>query len=398
MITTEEALNLISENCLHLGKEKVLLEDALGRTLAEEVLADRPFPPYDRVTMDGIAIAYSQLGKEVRTFIIESTSAAGSPQTSLIDKCKCIEVMTGSVLPKGTDTVMRYEDVSIENGVATITETNVRKGQNVHAQGSDVAKGAILIHKGIPLSPAEISIAASVGKRKILCASLPRTIIVTTGDELIDIDKIPLPHQIRKSNGQTIAALLDKFGIAPSHHHLTDDKLLMKEELEALLTNNELIILSGGVSKGKFDFVPEVMEELGVKKIFHRVKQKPGKPLWFGRKGDCVLFGLPGNPVSSFVSTRKYIFWWLFKSLQQKEKPIRHAELKSDFEFKADLHLFLPVKLEYSEDGKVLALPCFGNGSGDFVNLKNTDAFMELPRGQSDYEKGETYPILTYRD
>ena len=398
MITVEEALKFVEENALDLGAVLVRIEEATGRILLGKIKSDRPFPPYDRVTMDGIAIRYSSYDTGRLSYTVEGVCPAGTPQMTLRNGDNCIEVMTGSMLPLGSDTVIRYEDLEIVEGVATIKVESVREGQNVHFKGSDVAEGAVMLEVGTQLSPSEISICASVGANEIQCKKNPQVSIMTTGDELVDIDASPLPHQVRKSNGQTIASLLSKYKLNVKSYHLHDDKEIIKKELSERLSSDNLIILSGGVSKGKFDFIPEVMEELGVQKIFHKVRQRPGKPLWFGRKGNCVIFGLPGNPVSSFVGARKYIYYWLDKTLGVSDAIRLKAQLSQDYTFNPDLHLFLPVRLHSSDKGELIAHPIKGNGSGDFISLKDADAIIELPRGKNIYEKGESYPIMIYRD
>jgi molybdopterin molybdotransferase len=181
--------------------------------------------------------------------------------------------------------------------------------------------------------------------------------------------------------------------------HLQDDYDTIVDKLRALLNDYELIILSGGVSKGKFDFLPQALEELGVEKHFHRISQRPGKPFWFGSYEDkSTVFAFPGNPVSSFMCMQRYFKTWLNHSLQIEHLNTPYAVLGADVHFKPNLTYFLEVKLNFSPTGEIIALPVKGNGSGDLANLVDADAFIELPMGRDDFSKGEKYPILTYRE
>lgn len=395
MISVQDSLRHIDSNVINLGTESLPLTQAQGRILAEKLITDRPLPPYDRVTMDGIAINYEGFLRTNKTIRISGIAPAGAPQASLSCPEECVEVMTGAVLPIGTDSIIRYEDLDIKDGYATVNIDTVVKGKNVHTIGSDIDKNKLLLEEGCKLGPAEIGIAASIGKHQLVVKKIPRTVVLSTGDELVDIDVIPQAHQIRRSNTYTISSLLSTWGIAAEQVHLPDEKQIILDKLKMILEDYDLVVLTGGVSKGKFDFIPDALVELGVKQIFHKVKQRPGKPIWFGRKENTIVFGLPGNPVSSFVCARKYIFHWLRKSLKCHTENVLIARLASDVSFAPDLHYYLPVSLYTSADGILLADPYKGNGSGDFVNLKNINAFLELPRGKDSYKVGEAYPVLT---
>jgi len=398
MITVQEALEIIGSTSISYGTESIPLTEAKGRILAEEIYADRDFPPFDRVTMDGISIHYDAYAAGKRTFSIESIAAAGSPFQNLKDKENCIESMTGAGLPNGCDTVIRYEDLDINESAQTATihpEAVVNKSQNIHFQGIDQAKSEILLPKGIIIRPSEIGIAASQGYATIQVVKTPKVAIISTGDELVPITEKPEPYQIRKSNVYSIQARLEDYGIQSTLYHILDDEASIRKTLQELLDTFDILILSGGVSKGKFDFIPDALADLGVKKLFHKIKQRPGKPFWFGQKENKIIFALPGNPVSSFVCTKKYIESWLQKSLGV-HRPKPFGILGSDVHFKPALHYFLEVDIEYTPNGKIIAHPKKGNGSGDFVNLKRAQAFIELPIGKDQFKKGEVYPLLFF--
>ena len=194
-----------------------------------------------------------------------------------------------------------------------------------------------------------------------------------------------------------IQTLLNNYHISSDTAHLLDDYDAIVLKLREYLEEYEVIILSGGVSMGKFDFLPSALEELGVQKLFHKVKQRPGKPFWFGRKERTTVFAFPGNPVSSFMCAQQYFKPWLDKCLQLVLQPQLKGVLTSDVTFVADLTYFLEVRISYSEKGEILASPVKGNGSGDLANLVEADAFIILPRGRTDFLKGEVYPVIFYR-
>ena len=398
MITVQDALDAILAKAKNYGTETLSLENASGRILAQDIATDRDYPPFDRVTMDGIAIDFSKYKSGQRTFVVEGVAAAGSPFLRLSSKDNCLEVMTGAGMPDGCDTVIRYEDLELDEGKKTasiIAEAVVNEAQNVHFQGSDKKSGTVILKEGVRIRASEIGIAASLCCSTLVVRRVTKTAIISTGDELVSIEETPLPHQIRKSNVFSIQARLRDYGIASSLYHLVDNKESIRTKIKELLDTYEILILSGGVSKGKFDFIPEILNELGVVKSFHKIKQRPGKPFWFGSTAENVIFALPGNPVSSFVCTKKYVESWLCASLGIA-RPIVYGVLSEAVEFKPDLHYFLEVDISYLEDGSILAHPKKGNGSGDFVNLTRAQALIELPRGKNVFEKGEVYPLIFF--
>ena len=397
-ITYQKALAIIADHKSEFEIVSQKLEACIGSFLAEDLIADRDFPPFDRVTMDGIAINYNAFQNGQRSFNIETIAAAGSPQCTLKNPQNCIEVMTGAIMPEGVDTVIRYEDVELKNDTATVNLKVLKHRQNVHFKGSDISQGTRIVAKGKRLSSAEITIAATIGKAHLKVQKMPRVVIFSTGDELVAINETPAPHQIRKSNVYGIQATLKEWGIAADLEHLEDDKEKMTSAIAASLETYEVFIFTGGVSKGKFDYLPEVLEELQIKKHFHKIQQRPGKPFWFGSKDQAkVVFALPGNPVSSFVCTYSYISYWLIKSLGIPLEPT-FVELQSDLHFKPDLVYFLQAKLESLPNGKLAATPIKGNGSGDFANLVNADGFLILPQGKSEFKRGEVFEFIRYRN
>lgn len=397
MITVENALQIILEHTQNFGTEQLPLHQSIGRILREDIKADRDFPPFNRVMMDGIAIDYQSFMSGNRSFPVEGIAAAGTPQMTLKNAENCMEVMTGAILPVGVNTVIRYEDIEIENGVATIQIEAIKEGQNIHPKGMDRQAGKIIVKEGKKIRSAEIGVAATVGKTHLAVSQTPKVIIISTGDELVEIDEQPLPHQIRKSNVHTLQAILAQNNIQADTAHLLDDYSIIVQQLSEILDDYDVILLSGGVSKGKFDFLPKALEELGVQKHFHKVKQRPGKPMWFGTTAEeTTVFALPGNPVSSFVGVKKYVLPWLRTCLKMEQTKPTYAILQKDIPFHKDLHYFLQVHCQSDKNGQLLAFPVEGNGSGDLANLVDANGFLELPRGKDLYEKGNAFEVILF--
>jgi molybdopterin molybdotransferase len=395
MISVAQALQTVLNSFQDFGVEEIPFIKSVGRILKEEIVADRDFPPFNRVSMDGIAIAFQQFKNGQRAFKVEGIQAAGSEQISLQDAESCIEVMTGAVLPNNANTVIRYEDITIENGVATINTNAVNDGQNIHNKAKDGKFDDILIYQNTKISAAEIGVLATVGKSFVKVARQPKVMIVSTGDELVGVDEIPLEHQIRRSNVFTLVSLLERLNIPSETAHITDDKSILKSKIEGYLQEYDVLLFSGAVSKGKYDFLPEVFEELDVEKLFHKVAQRPGKPFFYGQTNTCSVFGFPGNPISTFVNCLAYFYPWYYKSVGIETNQ-ETAILGEDVSFKPSLTYFLQVKLE-SENGKLVAFPITGNGSGDLASLVNTDAFIQLPSDKIEFKKGEDFPVIKYR-
>jgi len=396
MISVQEADRIILGTSLPPQIETIPYQQAVGRVLAEDIVADRDFPPFNRVSMDGIAIAYKSFESGQRKFQIEGIQAAGSQQLTLNDAANCIEVMTGAVAPKNTDTIIRYEDVKIEEGQALITIEDVRPSQNNHKQGTDRNAGDVIISKHTKISGAEMGVITSVGQTEVKVYTIPKIAIISTGEELVDVAETPLPHQIRKSNVHSVHAALNIHGLQANLFHLPDHREQIHEKLESIMANHEVLILSGGVSKGKYDYLPEAFDRLGVEKLFHKIQQRPGKPFWFGKKAQSnVIFAFPGNPVSTFMCLHRYFFPWI-KQQQMTSTKKMTAVLTRDFSFKPPLHFFLQVQIE-SSNGQLNAVPVVGHGSGDLANLVAADGFLELPADRSNFQAGEVFPYISYR-
>ncbi len=397
MITVKEAEQIILSHQKDFGVECLPFLLAQGRVLAENILADRDFPPYDRVTMDGIAIRYADFAAGNRHFPIAATQAAGdAPPISLADNA-CLEIMTGAALSPATDTVIPYENLHITEGVASIVQDTIKPGQNIHRKGRDRQQGEVVMNAGQVIGPAQIAIAATVGKSELWVKKLPRVVVLSSGDELVDVNDTPLPYQIRRSNNFSTYAVLKQYGIEAEMLHLPDDLALITREVARLQLDFEVILLSGGVSMGKFDYIPKALEATGVQKHFYKVRQRPGKPFWFGTFGENgVVFALPGNPVSTFLCLNRYVLPWLEVSLGFPPAAPSFARLEKPVQFAPQLLYFMQVKLKQDHKARLWAEPLEGQGSGDFANLLDADAFLELPLERTDFLAGEVFRVVRF--
>jgi molybdopterin molybdotransferase len=391
-ISVEEAEKIIFSQKKDFGTETIPFRDALGGVLAQNIIADRDLPPFNRVAMDGIAITYEAIEKGIKTFKIKAIQAAGDRPIEIDATDECIEIMTGAALPSTTDTIIRYEDIQIKNGEASLEIESIAKGQSIHWKGSDKKQGEVLVEANSIVTPSVINVAASVGAKDLIVKKLPKVVVISTGDEIIDVGENPSPYQIRNSNTYSIEAVLKQNTIQPALLHLPDDEKLIRKEIEQCLQDHDVLILCGGVSMGRFDYLPKVFEELSVKKLFYKVQQRPGKPFWFGSYESKLIFAFPGNPVSAFLCLHRYFLPWLKNCLSISSKNF-YAALDEDVKFKPSLTYFLQVNLQMNEAGKLLAQPIKGNGSGDFSSLTEADAFIELPSNKTLFQKGEVYKV-----
>lgn len=390
MLTTAEARTAILAAMPASESETVPVIVSTGRTLRQSIMAERDQPPFDRVTMDGIAIAFSDFGSGTRRFPIQAMQAAGEPALRL-ESGNAIEIMTGASLPDGADCIVPVERISVNDAVAEIeADYKTTQRQFIHARGSDHLKGTELLTPGTRISPMDIAIITSCGLTEVEVSKAPSIRVISTGNELVAPGEPIEPHQIRLSNGPSMITMLGQHGFDDCEHdHLADEPELLKTRIAEHLDSCDVLILSGGVSMGKADYVPQVLDELGVEVVFHRISQRPGKPMWFGiGPNEQAVFALPGNPVSTLVCCRQYVVPALDAASGLRESQPEFASLAQDVTFKPKLTCFLPVKLLSNVSGQVLALPVHTNTSGDFASLSGTDGYVELALDQTDFPAG----------
>lgn len=390
MLTPDAAESLVLDHLAPFPAEACPLAAAHGRVLRGELRADRDLPPFDRVTMDGYALRAAALAAGVHEFCSGGVQAAGAPVRALsAEPDACIEVMTGAVLPEGADCVVPYEETS-RTGITVTIRGTFPAGHAIHRRGSDHRAGDLIVPAGTRLTGREIAVAAAIGEANLTVSALPKIAVVATGDELVEVEEAVAPHQIRRSNDHALrAALLDAGYAHVERFHFRDDRAEIERGLARLLAEYDVLLLTGGVSKGKFDFLPAELERQGVKKIFHGVAQRPGKPFWFGvgPRGTPV-FALPGNPVSAYTCLHRYVLPALARASGASPAAPRLVALAAPVTFRPPLAFLLPVKLSSGPRTELLATPDPANTSGDFAGLVGTDGFVELPAGQVEFPAG----------
>ena len=398
-ISVTKAWEQIRQELPDWGSETCDLTQATNRILSADIQSDRDQPPFHRVAMDGISIDFADWQNGQRTFSIEATHQAGVQPPDTKENGTCFEVMTGAVLPPSCNCVIPYEELTREDENAVIHEnTTATHMQFVHQLGTDQSSGDTLLKAGTKLLAPQIAIAASVGAHEVPVYRLPSVALITSGDELVPVDHSVKPWQIRQSNRPAAEAALTQHGFPPAaSHHLPDDKAQITETLQEVLASQDVIILGGGVSKGKYDFVPDCLAELGVNKVFHRVRQRPGKPMWFGvgQTGQLV-FALPGNPVSFLTCLYRYVLPALNLATRQPPRHPDCAVLTEAITITKKLTTFIPVIATQDPTGTLHATPAPTKGSGDFCSLAPTTGCIELQEGAGEYPRGHVLPYVEW--
>jgi len=399
LITPQAAAAAIDAELPGLPIEARPLSQCVGGTLRENIYAERDYPPFDRVCMDGIAIASEAARRGLRRFAVQATQAAGAPPLTLANAESVIEVMTGASLPWGTDCVIPLEHYVLDQGVVMLTgPVNDTPFRNVQRRGEDGRHGTLMLEAGTLLGAPEIAIAASAGLARVRVSSQPAFMVISTGDELVEPGEPIAGHQIRRSNTYAVIAALRARGFdRVSNDHLLDEEAMLSDRLSLHLATHEVLILSGGVSMGRFDLVPKVLQSLGVRQVFHRAAQRPGKPLWFGigPRGQAV-FGLPGNPVSTLICLVRFVIPAIIIAMGTRRPAAERIGLAKSVHFDLPLAYFLPVVVQIDEWGRPWASPRPTNTSGDFLSLIGTDGFVELPPGPVTYPKGFVAPLYRW--
>jgi molybdopterin molybdotransferase len=383
------------------GTAEVDLHQATGRVLHQSVTSERDQPPFDRVTMDGIAIRHASFDAGNRQFKIQGRQHAGEPQQLLQDDEGCIEIMTGAVLPGNTDCVIPVERSTVENAIASIEPGyEPHQHQYIHGQGSDHQQGQQILDAGHRIEALDVAVLASCGLASVQVSQQPVIRVISTGDELVPVGAPIKPHQIRMSNGPALVAMLQDHGYSDCEHdHIADDQEALKKRIAQHLDESSVLVLSGGVSMGKADFVPAVLAALDVDVVFHKISQRPGKPMWFGiGPGNQAVFALPGNPVSALTCCRQYVLPALAQASGQRLVSPASAALTVSYSFNPALTCFLPVRLSSDADGRLLATPVITNTSGDFAALSGTDGYLELPRDRDEFAANSVWPLHRWSD
>lgn len=387
MISYQEAQSIILSEAKSFGKEIISIDDADGRILAEDIFADRDYPPFNRSAMDGYAVKFEDWEDGLKNFKIQEVIYAGNISSKVLEKGAAFKIMTGAAVPLSANTVIRREDALENEGNVSFNIDSLTEFQNIAKKGEDLEKGAMAIAKHSVCTAALIGTLATFGKSEIKVESLPKVALFTTGNEVKDLNEVLSEVEIRNSNYYMLKSLLKSWKITPSFHkHINDNKTELEITIAQAL-NVDIIILSGGVSAGDADYVPEVLESLGVKKLFHKVSIKPGKPIWCGKMpGGPMVFALPGNPFSSFVTFKLFIETFLEKSLSQKTKLLYQSTFKGTRNRKTTFDEFFPAK--FADLGTKLETTTL-NGSGDIRLGIDADVLIVHPKDEDELRDGQ---------
>lgn len=371
MITTTEAFDILLDSGITKQVKSLPLSSCNGKILAQDIVCDHDLPPFDRVMMDGYAFHFSGLN-EYGAFELIGEQRAGFPPLSIQSPKHCIEVMTGCVLPAGCDTVVAVEQ-SIRNGTFIhFKQSDIRIGQHIHRKSQDHICGEVLVSAGARVHAGIIAIAASCGLSELKVYAIGSATILSTGDELVDVHVKPQAWQIRKSNPYLLRTVLNSLGISNSIEHCLDDELDLRRKMEGA-DESDLVVLSGGVSMGKFDLVPSVLKSMKYEILFHKVLQKPGKPLLAAMRNNQWVLAFPGNPVSVMACVCRY----LLPLLDERYSEL-YVSMENINQRPSTLNLLLPVKVHSRLDGSIIAESVRWNGSGDIASLSMATGFVEI--------------------
>jgi molybdopterin molybdotransferase len=398
ILSFEEARAVVEDHASRLrpkGRELLGILDAQGRVLAEPIHADRDFPPFPRATRDGYAIRASDLDKLPADLqIIGEIKAGGAVSTLSVGSGQAAAIMTGAPVPDAADAVVMVEHTSRVGDRVHVTRS-VATNENIVASGAEAKRGDKLLAPGVRIGYAEIAVAASVGRSRVLVHAKPRVAVLSTGDEVVDVDVPPGPNEIRNSNSYSLAAQIQAAGgealvlpIAPDEARRLRE--LLTEGLEA-----DLLLIAGGVSMGKYDLVEQVLGEIKAEFFFTGAQIQPGKPVVFGRVAHNYFFGLPGNPISTMVTFEllaKPILEAL-AGISSRKLLFTHAKLKSEIRTKTGLRRFLPALLSGEYEHSEVELVRW-QGSGDIASVARANCYTVIPPDRERINAGEWLPVL----
>src|SRR5262245_13207918 len=394
VISVDEALAAVEQATPVLGAERVALGDALGRVAAADVIATRAVPAAANSAMDGYAVRAEDVRQPGARLRVTGTAPAGTVLTTPVAAGTAVHIYTGSVIPPGADTVVKVEVTRETDGVVEIKEA-VAARANVREAGEDIAPGAVVVARGATIEPADIGVLASVGQATVVVHRRPRVAIVSTGAELVEVDEVVGPGQVVNSNAYLLAAAVRMVGGEPVVWPIGGDREADIRAALAEAARADVVLSTGGVSVGDYDFVKEALDALGVERRFWRVAQKPGKPLTFGRREGCLFFGLPGNPVSALVCFQVYVRPALRRLAghARPHLPIVDARLTQPVRKAAGLTEFLRVQLA-SDAAGWHATPAASQGSGVLTSLSTGAGLLVGPPDARELAAGSMHRVL----
>ena len=386
MLSYIEAQNIIKSFARSFGTENVSIDNALGRVLAEDVFADRDYPPFNRSAMDGYAIRKEDFENGIKEFRVCDTIYAGGVTDKIISPGQCYKIMTGAAVPLSANAVIRREDAKENDLEVTFLLDEVKPFQNIARKGEDLKKGVLVLGKSVRCNPSIVGLLASIGKYEICVEALPKVAVITTGNEVVDAYEEARDVQIRNSNFYVLKSLLKKWNIPVSfYQHVLDDPKQITSAIAKAL-ECDIVIINGGVSAGDVDYVPEVLNASGVEQLFHKVAIRPGKPFWCGCKDATMVFALPGNPLSCLVTFTIFIQHFLECCFGIASSSLS-LPLESERKQRVKLDEFFPVKME---GVPARFVPVLFNGSGDIRLAYEAQALAIHSSDKPALKQGET--------
>lgn len=390
MISVEEAKDLVVKNSFQLKGKKQTIEGALHTVLSEAIISPVFYPPFDQSAMDGFAFRSEDLKSGVSLEII-GESAAGAPFSGSVNTRQAVRIFTGAKVPEGADVVVMQEKVSIEKGKLIVQDKALEKGSNIRSKGSQIRKGDVVLQKGQVINPGAIGLLASLGITEVNIYPSPRVTIVVTGNELVKPGDPLKDGQVYESNSYCIQAALESVHCSSVEIvSVGDDEKQTEDKLRSAIERSDLVLASGGISVGKYDFVGNALAKLGVQHVFYKIAQKPGKPLFFGKLNSCLIFGLPGNPAAALTCFYEYVLMSI-KAMQGRTELFLNKEMlpiDSVTAKKEGLSLFLKGKIS---DGKAVVLP--GQESGNISSFSTANCLIYLPAPKGSISAGELVEI-----
>jgi len=397
VLTFAEARAIVEKHAAGVATVRVqnmAITDALGRVAAEDLHADRDYPPFPRATRDGYSVRAADVHNIPAQLRLIGQIKAGDSFTRTVNAGECAEIMTGAAVPSGADAVVMVEFTRIENDSVTI-ERSVTAGENVVPQGAEGRRGDVALRRGTRLRAQEVAVATTIGCTQLLVYDKPHVAILSTGDEVVEMDQEPGPVQIRNSNAYSLSAQIERAGGEPIRLPIAPDEKSTLRRLIEYGLSSDLLFLSGGVSMGKYDLVEQVLRDLGAEFYFTGVKIQPGKPLVFGKVRGKYFFGLPGNPVSTMVTFQLFAQTMLdaLAGTVAKPLPFVSARLKSELQTKIGLTRFLPARLLPDITQPQVELVPW-NGSGDVFAQSKADCLLVVPPDREKIPAGTMVTIL----
>ncbi len=385
MIEISKALKIIDRETVVCGYEKIGLAAAVNRVLAEDIVADGDLPPFDRSQMDGYAVFSADTKNAPVTLRIIGESAAGRGWHKTLNRGEAVRIMTGAPVPAGADSVQKIELATESGGSVDILKA-VENGRSIVRKGSEIKKGFTVYGSGEIITENMIAALAAFGYAKVRVSKSPRVAILGTGSEIVEITKKPGRDQIRNSNSVMLDVFCRRFGAQTEIRSIVKDDIShLKSEIRGAIKRADVLILTGGVSVGKYDHTKTALTELGAEIFFEKVRLKPGKPAVFARLGRTLIFGLPGNPVSAAVTFHLFVRRAILKMQGAGLTGMRkgHAALATDAKAANDRDTYLPSRLETNKLGQLTAFPLKWQGSSDFIGFAKADSLIFVPRGMT---------------